>query len=97
MRTERPMLQVIEGAQGQPIISQPIDPVRLAEQLRETGAILADELQQLRERLDQVEQQAELALVAERIARREADQLRARLDGRQWSLWRRFLWVIRGY
>ena len=97
MRTERPTLQVIEGGHGQPVISQAIDLVRLAEELRETGAILAAELRQLRERLDQVEQQAELALLAERIARREADQLRARLDGRQWSLSRRFLWVTRGY
>jgi hypothetical protein len=71
--------------------------VRLAEQLREAGAILTAQFEQMRKRLDQVELQAELALMAERIARRENDELRAQLDGRQWSLWRRFLWVIRGH
>ena len=38
---------------------------------------------------------AELALLAERIARKEADRLRTQLEGRQWSLWRRLRWALR--
>jgi len=97
-RPERPTLKVIDGGRSQPISSgHPDDIERLLVQLREAGTMLAAQITQLRERLDQAELQAELALVAERFARNEVDQAQAQLDGRRWSLWRRLLWAIRGH
>ena len=87
----RPPLKVIDGGQG-----QPIDPERLVEQLRSAGAMLATQWELLRARVERAEQHAELAQLAERIARQELDQLRAQFDTRQWNLWRRLLWVLRG-
>jgi hypothetical protein len=87
----RPPLKVIDGGQG-----QPIDPAQLVEQLRSAGAMLTAQFELLRARAERAEQHAELAVIAERLARRELDQLRAELDIRQWGLWRRLLWVLRG-
>jgi hypothetical protein len=94
-RTERPTLKVIEGGagHGQPI-DQPINLEHIIEQLHESGARLLTEFGQLRERVQRAERQAELALLAERTARQELDQLRTQLDGRQWSLWRRLRWAL---
>ena len=60
------------------------------------GAMLTAQFELLRARAERAEQHAELAVIAERIARRELDQLRAELDIRQWSLWRRLRWALRG-
>jgi hypothetical protein len=87
----RPPLKVMDGGQ-----EQPIEPERLAEQIRSAGAQLAAQFELLRARVERAEQHAELAQLAERIARQELDQLRAQLDTRQWSLWRRLRWVLRG-
>ena len=87
----RPPLKVIDGGQ-----EQPIEPERLAEQIRSAGAQLAAQFELLRARVERAEQHAELAQLAERIARQELDQLRAQLDTREWSLWRRLRWVLRG-
>jgi hypothetical protein len=87
----RPPLKVIDGGQG-----QPIDPAQLVEQLRSAGAMLTAQFELLRARAERAEQHAELAVIAERLARRELDQLRAELDIRQWSLWRRLRWALRG-
>jgi hypothetical protein len=85
----RPPLKVIEGGQD-----QPLDPERLVEQLRTAGAMLTAQFELLRARAERAEQHAELAQLGERIARQELDRLRAQLDGRQWSLWRRLRWAL---
>src|SRR5580704_16099218 len=63
---------------------------------------LCEQLEDANQRADRAEQRADLLQVkfeagalAERIAREEAARLRAQLDTRQWSLWRRLRWVLR--
>jgi hypothetical protein len=92
----RPTLKVIEGGagHGHPV-DRPADVEHVIEQLHEAGARLLAEFGRLRERAQRAERQAELALLAERIARKEADRLRTQLEGRQWSLWRRLRWALR--
>jgi hypothetical protein len=81
----RPPLKVIDGGQ-----EQLIEPEHLAEQIRSAGAQLAAQFELLRARVERAEQHAELAQLAERIARQELDQLRAELDARkQRGWWRR--------
>jgi len=66
-RPERPTLKVIDGGQDRPIpIGHPDHLERLLVQLRESGPKLAALIELLRERVDQAEMQAELALIADR-------------------------------
>jgi hypothetical protein len=94
-RTERPTLKVIEGGagHGHPI-DRPADVEHVIEQLHEAGARLLVEFGRLRERAQRAERQAELAQLAERIARKEVDWLRTQLDGRQRRPWRRLRWAL---
>jgi hypothetical protein len=65
----RPPLKVIDGGQG-----QPIEPERLAEQIRSAGAQLAAQFELMRLGSSEPSSMPNSVQLAERIARQELDQ-----------------------